>query len=103
MNAIRKLSLLIGVGLLALTLVAGPAFADTDATLLLAAEETEAPAEEAPAEEEGGRIELVDGPRDILALLLLAVLIAGGVFGLRNARRQLSGDRPQASGEFRWR
>ena len=117
MDLIRKLTLLVGVGLLALTLFAGPAFADVDHALLLAAEETETPAEEAPADEapaedapadeapaeDDGRVELAEGPRDILALLLLAALIGGGYLALRNARRQLSGDRPQASGEFRWR
>ena len=135
MNAFRKLSLLTGASLLALSLVAGPAVADAGEIVLLAAEETEAPAEEetegpaagdpledpeveapaeeepvepaaeleAPAEEDDGRIDLVEGPRDYLALVLLGALLAGGAFALRNARRQLSGDRTQASGGFRWR
>ena len=123
MNAFRKLSLLSGASLLALSLAAGPAVADVGETVLLAAEETEdpveepeveAPPEEEPveqpaeaetpaAEEDDGRIDLVEGPRDYLALVLLGALLGGGGLALRNARRQLSGERPQASGEFRWR
>lgn len=49
------------------------------------------------------RITIAETPRDRLGLLLLGALALGGGVALVNARRQLRGDRPQASGEFRWR
>lgn len=87
MNAIRKLSLLIGAAAAALTLSVGPVFA---------AEQTETDGED-------HRTALAESPRDRLGLLLLGSLIVGGGLGLANSRRQLKGERPQASGEFRWR
>ena len=86
MNTIRKLTLLIGAAAAALTLSVGPVFA---------AEETESG--------EDHRTQLAETPRDRLGLLLLGSLVVGGGLGLANSRRQLKGDRPQASGEFRWR
>ena len=37
------------------------------------------------------------------SLTLLGLLGLGALFALDNARRQLKGERKQASGEFRWR
>lgn len=93
METLRKLTLLVGAAMLALALTAGP---------VLAVEE--AP-EDAPAtqEEDDGRIALADSPRDRVGLILLAALFAAAGIGFVNARRQLKGERSQASGEFRWR
>jgi hypothetical protein len=110
MNALRKLLLTAGASGAALALAVGP----------VAAAEAE-PAEDAPAEEtaeveddagaedgaededEDGKIALAETPRDRIGLILLGALLAGGWFAATNARRQLKGERPQASGEFRWR
>lgn len=94
MDTLRKLTLLVGAATLALALVAGPALAAEDAP------------EETPTteqSEEDGRIALADTPRDRLGLLLLIALIGGGGFAFAGMRRQLKGERSQASGEFRWR
>jgi hypothetical protein len=104
MDTLRKLMLLVGAAMLALTLTVGPAFADVD-------EAEEAPvveddAEEAPAtqqEDDDGRIALADSPRDRVGLILLGSLFAAAGFGFLTMRRQLKGEHPQASGEFRWR
>lgn len=88
MNVIRKLSLLAGAAAAALTLAVGPVYA---------AEDT------GQGSEEGQRIELAESPRDRLGLILLGALVVGGGLGVTNARRQLKGERPQATGEFRWR
>ncbi len=56
-----------------------------------------------PAGGDDHRIVLAETPRDRLGLLLLGALIVGSGAALANARKQLRGDRPQASGEFRWR
>jgi hypothetical protein len=34
---------------------------------------------------------------------MISALLAAGFFAAVNARRQLKGERPQATGEFRWR
>ncbi len=89
MNSFRRLLTVTCALLLALVLAVGPVHA------------TEGGGEGG----EGGveKIELPERPRDQLALLLVGFLILGGVFALDNARRQLKGERDQASGEFRWR
>jgi hypothetical protein len=93
MDAFRKLTTTVAAAaVLAMAVAVGP---------VAAVEEEPAPAP--TAEDEGGRIVLVEEPRDILALLLLGGLLTAGGIGLANARRQLKGDRPQATGEFRWR
>lgn len=74
--------------LMSVALLAGPALA-ADAVLA--------------ASEGDHRIVLADTPRDRLGLPLLGALFAAGAAGLANARKQLKGDRDQASGEFRWR
>jgi hypothetical protein len=91
MNVYRKLTTTAAAALLATALSAGP---------VLAVEDEPAPA---PAEDEGGRVVLVEEPRDVFALLMWGGLLAAGALGLVNARRQLKGERPQATGEFRWR
>lgn len=91
MDAFRKLTTTAAAALLALALSVGP---------VSAVEDEPAPA---PTEEEGGRIVLVEEPRDVVALVLYGALLAAGGIGFLNARRQLKGERPQASGEFRWR
>lgn len=91
MNVYRKLTTTAAAALLATALSAGP---------VLAVEDEPAPA---PAEDEGGRIVLVEEPRDVFALLMWGGLLAAGALGVVNARRQLKGERPQATGEFRWR
>ena len=86
--------------LLALVLLAVPALAvDDDAAPALAAEQ---PVGEEEAEGDG-RIQLAETPRDRLGLVLVATLFVGGGLAAANARRQLKGERPQATGEFRWR
>jgi hypothetical protein len=104
MDALKKMLLLAGVALLALTLFAGP---------VAAAEEPaggEAPVEGDDGEivgehgeAEGGKIQLAETPRDQLGLLLLTALVVGGGLAFANARRQMKGERPAATGEFRWR
>lgn len=93
MDTLRKLTLLISATMLAMTLAVGPAFAVEDG------------AEEAPAgqEEDDGRIELAESPRDRVGLILLGSLFAAAGFGFLTMRRQLKGEYPKASGEFRWR
>ena len=93
MDAFRKLMLLIGATSVALMLVAGPALAVDDAP-------GDVPATEEPA---GERIPIAETPRDRLGLLLLGAFVVAGGLAFANARRQLKGERPQASGEFRWR
>lgn len=74
----------------------------------------EEPAEDAPAEEPGEaesdadeeageRIPIAETPRDRIGLILLGALVLGGGAAAVNARRQFKGERPQATGEFRWR
>jgi hypothetical protein len=109
MDALKKMLLLVGATLLALSLVAGP---------VLAAEEPgggeEAPVEGAEegtgdeivgehGEAEGGKIQLAQSPRDQVGLILLGALLVGGGLAFANARRQLKGERPTATGDFRWR
>lgn len=90
MNASMKLATLLVAAVAVLCLAAGPAMA------------TEEPA--VPAEGEGDqRIELAETPRDRLGLILLGVIVVGGGLAVVNARRQLRGEREQATGEFRWR
>jgi hypothetical protein len=91
MDAFRKLTTTAAAAVLATALSVGP---------VLAVEDDPAPA---PAADEGGRIVLVEGPRDAVALVLFGALLAAGGLGFANARRQLKGERPQATGEFRWR
>lgn len=98
MNASRKLAprslartvaLTLSAAVITLGLLAGPAIAVDE--------------DPAPAGDENGRITLAETPRDRLGLLLLGALFVGGGIAFVNGRRQLKGERDQASGEFRWR
>lgn len=101
MNAHTRSWTLAIIALVALMLLAGPAVAVTQGPVVLAVEET---VDEAAEEgEEGGRRPLADTPRDRVGLLLLTALLVGGGLAVANGRRQMKGERPQASGEFRWR
>lgn len=95
MDARTRLGLLALVALLALTLLAVPAFAVDDPV--------DDGVVESVIDDEPGRRALADTPRDRVGLLLLTAMVVGGGVALANARRQLKGERPQASGEFRWR
>lgn len=95
MDVPPRLLLVAIVALLALTLLAVPALAAEDTVDDAVAEQTE--------ETESGRRALADTPRDRLGLLLLAAMFVGGGVALVNGRKQLKGENPQASGEFRWR
>ncbi len=95
MNAHTRLLLLVTVALLALTLLVGPAVAQEDMVDDVTTEQ--------PVETESGPRPLADNPRDRLGLLLLTAMFVGGGVALANGRRQMKGENPQASGEFRWR
>ncbi|GEM_PF-1824088 len=101
----RRSTVVVSAALAALLLMVGPALAtDVDLTAALDLAVEEPPADEAPATgDDDHRIGLVDTPRDRFGLLMLVVLLVGGGAALINARRQLKGEREQATGEFRWR
>jgi hypothetical protein len=103
MDALKKMLLLVGVALLALTLVAGPVAAAEDPAGDDAAVEGDEGVDGEHGEAEGGKIQLAETPRDQVGLLLLTALLVGGGLAFVNARRQLKGERPTATGEFRWR
>lgn len=102
MNTTRTLSLLLGTALLSLALFAGPAFA-TDTADTADGVELLAQDAELAVEGETTRRELADSPRNRMGLLLYGALFAGAWFGWVGMRRQLKGEHPKASGEFRWR
>lgn len=55
---------------------------------------------------EGGertKIELFEGPRDVIGIVLLGGLVLATVYGVRNAVQQLNGRRDAADGKWRWR
>lgn len=112
MNALRRLLLTVGAAGAALSLLAMPVAAEAATDVPLAAEAgdeaTEEPAEGESGEGESGegegeRVPIAETPRDRIGLIFLAALILGGGAAVANGRRQLKGERPQASGEFRWR
>jgi hypothetical protein len=90
----------VAAAVLALSLSAAPAFAAEEAP---AGGEESAESGAHGAEEGGGKIQLAEGPRDRVGLIVLAFFLAVTVGGAMTASRQLRGKRPQASGEFRWR
>jgi len=57
----------------------------------------------AHAAEQRERIQLVERPRDALALVLYGSLGLITLAGVATLRRQLKGEREQTDGEFRWR
>jgi hypothetical protein len=93
-----RASRLLAATALALSLSAAPALAAEDPV----AEDGEAISDEG-AEEEGGKIQLADTPRDRVGLIVLGFLGAITVGAALTTNRQLKGERPQATGEFRWR
>lgn len=104
MRTISRTLVLVCVVLLALSLTVGAASAtEAGGDAETPAEQTEG-GEPAPGEESGsGKLTLPERPHDRVGLLVLAFIGAGGALALVNARKQLRGDRPKASGEFRWR
>jgi hypothetical protein len=89
----RTVTLALSAALLALAFLAGPALAVDEPTAETTVESSE----------EGGRPQVAATPRDQLGLLLYAALAVFLIGGVRTVGRQLKGERPQASGEFRWR
>lgn len=100
MNVTSKLLRSSAAALAAIFLVAGPVSAAEEAP---AETGEEVPAEGGEEAEEGGKLKIADTPRQQLGLVFLGALGLGGALAFGNARRQLKGERPQASGEFRWR
>jgi hypothetical protein len=103
MDAFTKLIRLTGAAAIALTLSAGPAVAAEDAPAEDVPAEGEEAVEDASGEEEGGRIQVADTPRDRVGLIVLGFFAAVAAGGAVTVSRQLKGARPQADGEFRWR
>lgn len=88
METLKKLSLVLSAAVLAMALAVGPAFAAESG---------------GGGEGEGGKIELATNQHEFVGLILLGALGIGGIAALINARKQLRGERKQATGEFRWR
>lgn len=114
MDALKKLLLTAGASGAALLLAVGPVAADdvadadageetTQAEDVAEVDEAEVEADVAEEADDNGKIAVAETPRDRIGLIFLGALLAGGWFAAVNARRQLKGERPQASGEFRWR
>lgn len=101
MNTTSKLLRSSAAAFAAVVLVAGPVSAAEEAPAEGGAETTEAPAGDHG--EEGGKKAMAETPRQQVGLLLLGALGVGAWLAGSNARRQLKGERPQATGEFRWR
>ena len=108
MNALTKLLMTAGAACACLLLLVGPVAAEEEPADDATAEEpatdevVDEPVDEAE-EEEGGRIPIAETPRDRIGLILLGALLLAGGAAVVNANRQLKGERPQATGEFRWR
>ena len=99
MDALKKLWMIIGAAGACLVLLVVPVAAEEEPV-------DDAPVEEPATEEaddEAGRIPIAETPRDRIGLIMLGALIIGGGAAAANARRQMKGERPQATGEFRWR
>lgn len=62
-----------------------------------------APAWAAEGGGESEKIQLPSTPRDRVGMILIGAMLLAAALALWNARKQLRGDRKQASGEFRWR
>lgn len=87
METLKKLSLVLSAAVLAMALAVGPAFA----------------AAEGDGGGEAEKIQLAQNQHEFVGLILLGFLAIGGLAALLNARKQLRGERKQATGEFRWR
>jgi hypothetical protein len=94
-----RASRLLAATAIAVSLSAAPALAAEDPV----AEDGGEIVEEGAAEEEAGKIQLAETPRDRVGLIVLGFLGAITVGAAMTTSRQLKGERPQASGEFRWR
>lgn len=95
---------LLAAAALALVLTPAPALAaDDPGGEDPAVEETTDAIEGVDAAEEGGRITMAETPRDRVGLVLLGFLVVITFGAAITMRRQLKGERPQATGEFRWR
>lgn len=90
METFRKLSLVLSAAILAMALAMGPAFAAEGGG-------------GGGGEEGSGKIQLASNQHEFVGLILIGALVLGGLAALVNARKQLRGERDQASGEFRWR
>lgn len=86
---LQKITLLVGIVAMLLTLAVGPAFA-TESTPEGGGEDT-------------GKIELPKTEHDRVGLIILGFVGLGAVGALANARKQLKGERDQATGQWRWR
>ena len=62
-----------------------------------------APAWAAEGGGESEKIQLPATPRDRVGLFLIGAIVLAAALALWNARKQLRGERKQATGEFRWR
>ena len=104
MDALKKLWMTIGAAGACLVLLVVPVAADEEPVDDAPVEEPAAEEPEAEeADDEAGRIPIAETPRDRIGLILLGALIIGGGAAVANGRRQMKGERPQATGEFRWR
>ncbi|MFA9431229.1 hypothetical protein [Egicoccus sp. AB-alg2] len=103
MNATSKILRSSAAALAAVVLVAGPVSAAEEPAAETGTEAgTEAPVGD-HGEAEAGKYQIADTPRQQVGLILLGALGVGAWLAAGNARRQLKGERPQATGEFRWR
>lgn len=82
MTYLRRVALLVTTLVAVMALAVGPVFA---------------------AATDHERTPLVENQRDALGLVLLTFFVVAGGAAYANSRRQMKGERPQASGEFRWR
>lgn len=73
------------------------------ATPALAVDEPGGSSTEQTSESGSGRPQVAGTPRQQLGLLLYGALVVFTVGGIATFNRQLKGERPQASGAFRWR
>jgi hypothetical protein len=94
-----RASRLLAATAIAVSLSAAPALAAEDPV----AEDGGEIVEEGAAEEEAGKIQLAETPRDRVGLIVLGFLGAITAGAAMTTSRQLKGERPQATGEFRWR
>lgn len=103
MDAFTKLLMTAAAACACLLLLAGPVTAAEEPAEDAPADDPAAEQVEEEVEEDGGRIPIAETPRDRIGLILLAALLLGTGAAFANGRRQLKGERPQATGEFRWR
>lgn len=102
----------VAAAVLAVGLVAAPVGAAEEPAEGAVTEEGATTEEGGHGEEEGGhgegdgKIELpldTEKPRDAVGLIMLGVIAAGVALAFENMRRQMKGERGQATGEWRYR